>query len=156
MPGSRDWHRPRKGIWPDETEALEGIAVESAFEACDEEECDVEVQVRGPGVQEWRGAPWVGGEQPPHPPAHSAAYAGPFAAPQAQAHQGAHATPPAPPQGAKVPLQRVTVTVPGDSDIGGLTFVLRSADTTRWCGARARAHAHATPPAFSACAPGAS
>lgn len=35
-------------------------------------------------------------------------------------------------QGAKVPLQRVSLTIPGDSDIGGLTFVLRSADATRW------------------------
>jgi hypothetical protein len=31
-----------------------------------------------------------------------------------------------------VPLQRVTVTVPGDAPIGGLTFVLRSEDSTRW------------------------
>ena len=35
-------------------------------------------------------------------------------------------------QGAKVPLQRVQLTVPADADIGGLTFVLRSEDTTRW------------------------
>ena len=31
-----------------------------------------------------------------------------------------------------MPLQRVTVTVPGNAPIGGLTFVLRSGDTTRW------------------------
>lgn len=35
-------------------------------------------------------------------------------------------------QGAKVPLQRVSVSVPGDADIGGFTFVLRSGDGTRW------------------------
>ncbi|KAI8477159.1 MAG: R1 protein [Monoraphidium minutum] len=77
--GSRDWKRAPKPLWPDGTEALEGgIACETVFEACNEEECDVEVQ------------------------------------------------------GAKVPLQRVQLVVPADTDIGGLTFVLRSEDSTRW------------------------
>jgi hypothetical protein len=31
-----------------------------------------------------------------------------------------------------VPLQRVNLTVPADAEIGGLTFVLRSGDATRW------------------------
>lgn len=31
-----------------------------------------------------------------------------------------------------MPLQRVSVSVPGDADIGGFTFVLRSGDGTRW------------------------
>lgn len=34
-------------MWPRATEALEGIACETVFEACNEEECDVEVQVCG-------------------------------------------------------------------------------------------------------------
>ena len=34
--------------------------------------------------------------------------------------------------GAKVPLQRIQLEFPPDTDIGGLTFVLRSADQTRW------------------------
>ncbi|KAF8067212.1 R1 [Scenedesmus sp. PABB004] len=35
--------------------------------------------------------------------------------------------------GSKVPLQRITITVPpGSADVGGITFVLRSADQTRW------------------------
>ena len=45
--GSRDWQRPPKASWPGSTLALEGgVACETVFEACDEEECDVEVQVR--------------------------------------------------------------------------------------------------------------
>uniref|UniRef100_A0A383VC26 Uncharacterized protein n=1 Tax=Tetradesmus obliquus TaxID=3088 RepID=A0A383VC26_TETOB len=35
--------------------------------------------------------------------------------------------------GAKVPLQRLALTLPaGQQDVGGITFVLRSADQTRW------------------------
>jgi hypothetical protein len=45
--GSRDWQRPPKALWPADTVALEGgIACETVFEACNEDECDVEVQVR--------------------------------------------------------------------------------------------------------------
>ena len=44
--GSRDWQRPPKALWPKQTVALEaGIACETGFDACDEDECDVEVQV---------------------------------------------------------------------------------------------------------------
>lgn len=46
--GSRDWIRPPVPLRPGGTVALEGIACETDFEACDEEECDVEVQVGWP------------------------------------------------------------------------------------------------------------
>lgn len=47
LPGSRDWQRAAKTLWPVGTVALEGgTACETKFESCDEEECDVEVQVR--------------------------------------------------------------------------------------------------------------
>ena len=39
---------------------------------------------------------------------------------------------PTAPQGAKVPLQRISLEVPPAAGIGGVTFVLRSADATRW------------------------